>query len=93
MVTMVSSRRETARRIAIAYVIIGSIFFLLYHFILRPSDSDNLIANTLFIVFLPPILAAAALVYELVLEGLAKLPKRLLEKDNEIDNEDGWSSD
>ena len=91
MVTMVRSRRETARRIAIAYVIVGSIFFLLYHYILSPSYSDNPIVSTLFYVFLPAVLAAAALVYEVVLEGLAKIPKRFRERDDEIDNEDAWS--
>ncbi len=88
---MVTSRREKARRIVIAYVIVGAVFFLLYHYILRPADPDNPIINTLFYVFLPAILAAAALVYDVVLEGFAKITKRFLERDEEIQDEDAWS--
>jgi hypothetical protein len=87
---MVSSRRETARRIAIAYVIVGSIFFLLYQFILNPSYRDNPIVNILFFVFLPAILAAVALVYDFVLEGLIGIPKRF-QREDENSNEDAWS--
>jgi hypothetical protein len=85
------SRREKARRIVIAYVIVGAVFFLLYYYILRPADPDNPIINTLFYVFLPAILAAAALVYDVVLEGLAEILKRFLKKDEEIQDDDAWS--
>jgi hypothetical protein len=88
---MVTSRREKARRIVIVYVIVGAVFFLLYHFILRPADPDNPIINALFYVFLPAILAAAALVSDVVLEGLAKILNRVLKKDEEIQDEDAVS--
>ena len=88
---MVISKREKARRIVIVYVIVGAVFFLLYHYVLYPTDPDNPIINTLFYVFLPAILAAAALVYDVVLEGLAKIPKRFLKRDEEIQDEDAWS--
>ena len=88
---MVTSRREKARRIVIAYVIVGAVFFLLYHYILRPADPDNPIINTLFYVFLPAILAAAVLVYDVVLERLAKILKQFLKKDEEIQDDDAAS--
>ena len=88
---MVINRREKARRIVIAYVVVGAVFFLLYYYILNPADPDNPIINTLFYVFLPAILAAAALVSDVVLEGLVKILKRFLERDEEIQDEDAWS--
>ncbi len=81
---MVTSRREKARLMVIAYVIVGAVYFLLYNYILRPADPDNQVINTLFYVFLPAVLAAGALVAELVLEGLSRILKRLLGKDEEI---------
>jgi len=91
MVTMVTSRREKVRRIVIVYVIIGAIFFLLYYYILHPSNPNDPIINTLFYVFLPAILAAAALVSDVVLEGLAKILNRFLQRNEEIQDEDAWS--
>ncbi|UCH05780.1 MAG: hypothetical protein JSW05_06340 [Candidatus Thorarchaeota archaeon] len=55
---MVASRREVARRILIAYVLVALVFLSLYHFILRPADPDNPLVNALFYVFLPGILLA-----------------------------------
>jgi len=81
---MVTSRREKARMVVIVYVIVGAVYFLLYHYILRPADPDNQVVITLFYVFLPAVLAAGALVAELVLEGLSRILKRFLGKDEEI---------
>ena len=86
---MVTSRREKARIIVIAYVIVGAIYFLLYQYILRPADPDNQLVNTLFYIFLPAVLAAGALIADLVLEGLPRILKRFLGKDEEIQGEYG----
>ncbi|MFW9869606.1 MAG: hypothetical protein ACFFFO_14865 [Candidatus Thorarchaeota archaeon] len=91
MVTMVTSRREKARRIVIVYVIIGAVFFLLYYYVLRQSDPENPIINTLFYVFLPAILAAIALVSDVVLEGLEMILERFSDRDVEFQDEDAVS--
>ena len=88
---MVTSRREKARRIVIAYVMVGVAFFLLYYYILHPVYPDNPIISTLFYVFLPAILAAAALVSDVVLEGFARILKGSPGRDEEIQDEDVWS--
>ena len=81
---MVTSRIEKARRIVIAYVIVGAVFFLLYHYILRPADPDNPLVNALFYVFLPAILILTAGLLEIVFEGLRWIVDRFREKDEEI---------
>ncbi|MHA2079245.1 MAG: hypothetical protein ACXAB0_16275 [Candidatus Thorarchaeota archaeon] len=88
---MVASRRETARRIVIVYVLVGFVFLVLYHFILRPANPDNPLVNALFYVFLPAILILSAGLLEIVFEGLRWIVDRFREKDEEIHNEDAWS--
>ncbi|MHA2359715.1 MAG: hypothetical protein ACXAB5_05545 [Candidatus Thorarchaeota archaeon] len=83
---MVANKWETARRIVIIYVLVGFVFFALYHFILSPADPDNPLVNALFYVFLPAILVLAAGLLELVFEGLRWIVGRFREKD-----EDDWS--
>ena len=70
-------------------MIVGAIYFLLYQYILRPADPDNQLVNTLFYIFLPAVLAAGALIADLVLEGLPRILKRFLGKDEEIQGEYG----
>jgi uncharacterized PurR-regulated membrane protein YhhQ (DUF165 family) len=78
---MVASRREIARRIVIAYMLVGVVFLILYHFILRPADPDNPLVSALFYVFLPAILIASAGLLDVVFEGFRWILDRFREKD------------
>jgi len=84
---MVASRWETARRILIVYVLVGFVFLVLYHFILRPTDPDNPLVHALFYFFLPAILVLTAGLLEIVLDGLRWILDRFREKDEETQDE------
>lgn len=83
---IVASKREIARRIAIAYMIVGVVFFILYYFILHPADPNNPFVFALFYVFLPAILAVPWVLLQVVLEEIPKILDRFREKD-EIQDE------
>lgn len=84
---MVASRWETARRILFVYVLVGFVFLVLYHFILRPTDPDNPLVHVLFYFFLPAILVLTAGLLEIVLDGLGWILNRFRETDEETRDE------
>jgi hypothetical protein len=81
---MAASRREIARRIAMAYALVGFVFLILYHFMLHPADPDSPLLRDLFYVFLPSILIASAILLDVVYEGLRRILDWFLERDEEI---------
>jgi hypothetical protein len=72
-------------------MVIGFVFLILYHFILRPADPDNPLVIALFYFFLPAILLAAGGLLDVILEELPGILNRFREKDEEIQDEDAWS--
>ena len=65
---MVTDKHKIARRFAIAYVLLGSTYFLLWHFFISPSGYTDPLTVTLFYVALPAILASPYVVYEAIAE-------------------------
>ena len=84
MVIMTTSRREKARRVVIAYVIVGFAFLSLYHFILSPAYPGHPILVALFYVFLPAFLAAPAALCVIIEDELPRLVDRFRKKDDEF---------
>jgi hypothetical protein len=60
------------RKIAIGYVVIGFSYFLLWHFILSPTDKLNTFLQALFYVFLPAVLVFPYLIWEAVDEAIRR---------------------
>ena len=67
---MVTERRMIARRIAIAYVVLGAAYFLLWHFVLSPAGYADPFLEFLFYISLPAILASPYVVCELASEAI-----------------------
>lgn len=61
---MASDWVNLARKIAIVYVIIGFSYFLLWHYIIAPTDKMSPLLQTLFYIFLPAALVLPYLICE-----------------------------
>ncbi|MFX1606099.1 MAG: hypothetical protein ACFFDD_09335 [Promethearchaeota archaeon] len=67
---MATHERLIARRIAFGYVILGVIYFLLWHFVINPAGYTDPFLNALFYISLPAILASPYVIFELVSEAV-----------------------
>jgi hypothetical protein len=66
------SKLWIAKRVAIAYAVVGFSYFLLWHFVLTPIEKENSVLIVLFYIFLP---AALVLPY-LICEAADELVRR-----------------
>ena len=64
MAKMGVSKLWVAKRVAIAYAVVGFSYFLLWHFVLTLEDKTNPILIALFYVFLPAVLVVPYLICE-----------------------------
>jgi hypothetical protein len=84
---LVTSRWKKARRIVIAYVIVGTVGFLLYHFIFRITYPGNPLVIALFYFSLPAILASPFALCTVLEDELPRFVDRFRKRDDEIRNE------
>jgi hypothetical protein len=63
---MVSDKRMIARRVAIGYVVVGIVYFLLWHFAISPAGYTHPFLEVLFYISLPAILGAPYFICELL---------------------------
>lgn len=81
---MGTSVREKARKIVIAYVIVGILLFLLYHFIFRIAYPDNPLVIAMFYFSLPAILASPYALCIVLEDELPRLLGRSRTSDDEV---------
>ncbi len=61
---MVADKLWIAKRIAIGYVVFGFSYFLLWHFVLTPTEKTDPVLISLFCVYLPAVLVLPYLIWE-----------------------------
>ncbi len=60
------------RKIAMGYVVVGFSYFLLWHFVLGPTDKANSLLQAFFYIFLPAVLVFPYLIVEAVDEAIRR---------------------
>ena len=60
------------RKIAIGYAVVGFSYFLLWHFVLSPTDKTNSFLQALFYVALPAVLVFPYLIVEAVDDAIRR---------------------
>jgi hypothetical protein len=67
---MESGKVRLNRKIARGYVLVGFSYFLLWHFLLSPTDKTNSFLQALFYIFLPAVLVLPYLIFDAVDEAI-----------------------